>query len=384
MGVNTHERLSLKNTGDGTAPFYYISGMARDFYEVLGVPRGASDKEIRSAFRKLARQYHPDVNPGDAAAEERFKAISEAHTVLSNPDTRAAYDRYGDRWRDAEQIEGMRRSGAGPFGFGGEGARTFEFNLGDLGGDGPGGAGGFGGIFDGLFGRGGDAPRAPRAPRRGRDIDHPVEVTLQEAYEGTTRTIEIADGAAPCTVCGGSGSLAGATCHRCRGGGRGGATRRIEVTIPAGIHTDQRVRVRGKGEQNPRGGAPGDLFLVVTVRRHPSFERRGDDLNIDVDVPVTVAALGGEVRVPTLKGRALALTIPAGTRSGRAFRLAGQGMPRRDGGGFGDLHARALLQLPEHLTAEQLELIERLQAIEGVEDDGGGAPTSDEEAEVAS
>ncbi len=363
--------------------------MARDFYEVLGVPRGASDKEIRSAFRKLARQYHPDVNPGDAAAEERFKAISEAHAVLSDADTRAAYDRYGDRWRDAEQIEEMRRRGAGPFGaggpfggFGGEGARTFEFNLGDLGGDRPGGARGFGGVFDGLFGRGAEAPRAPRAPRRGRDIDHPVGVTLQEAYEGTTRTIELADGAAPCTICGGSGSLAGATCHRCRGSGRGGATRRIEVTIPAGIQTDQRVRVRGKGEQSPRGGAPGDLFLVVTVRRHPSFERRGDDLHIDVDVPVTVAALGGEVRVPTLKGRALALTIPAGTRSGRAFRLAGQGMPRREGGGFGDLHARALLQLPEHLTGEQLELIERLRATEGVEDEAGSA-TPDEEAEVA-
>ena len=362
--------------------FCYITAMARDLYEVLGVPRGADDKEIRSAFRKLARQYHPDVNPGDEAAEERFKEISEAHAVLSNADTRAAYDRYGDRWRDAEQIEEMRKRGAGPFGaggpfgFGGGGdTRTFEFNLGDLGGDGP---GVFGGIFDGLFGRG-DA--APRAPRRGRYVEHPVEVSLQEAYDGTTRTIEMADGAAPCTVCGGSGSLAGATCHSCRGSGRGGATRRIEVTIPAGIRTDQRVRVRGRGEQSPSGGRPGDLFLVVTVRRHPRFERRNDDLHIDVDVPVTVAALGGEVRVPTLKGRTLALTIPAGTRSGRTFRLAGQGMPRRDGGGFGDLHARALLQLPEHLSPEQLELLERLQA---TEDGDEGAPRPDEEASVPS
>ncbi len=369
--------------------------MARDFYEVLGVPRGASDKEIRSAFRKLARQYHPDVNPGDTDAEERFKAISEANSVLSNPETRAAYDRYGDRWRDAGQIEEMRRRGAGgpfggsPFGFGGEGARTFEFNVGDLGGDGPGGPGGFGGIFDGLFGRGADAPRAPRAPRRGRDIDHPVEVSLQEAYEGTKRTIELVDGAAPCTICGGSGSLAGATCHSCRGSGSAGATRRLEVTIPAGIRSDQRVRVRGKGEPSPRGAEPGDLFLVVTVRRDPRFERRGDDLHVDVDVPVTVAALGGEVRVPTLKGRALALTIPAGTRSGRTFRLAGQGMPRRDGAGFGDLHARALLQLPERLSAEQLELLERLRATEGateapMEDGDADAPTPDEEAGVAS
>ena len=343
---------------EGIAFACYSTGMARDFYEVLGVPRGAADKEIRSAFRKLARQYHPDVNPGDEAAEERFKEISEAHAVLSNTETRAAYDRYGDRWRDAEQIEEMRRRGAGPFGAGGpfggpfgagggQGARTFEFNLG---GDGPGGPGGFGGIFEGLFGRGGDA--APRAPRRGRDIEHPVEVSLQEAYDGTTRTVELAHGAA----------------------------RRIEVTIPAGIRTDQRVRVRGRGEQSPGGGQPGDLFLVVTVRRHPDFERRGDDLHIDVDVPVTVAALGGEVRVPTLKGRALALTIPAGTRSGRTFRLAGQGMPRRDGGGFGDLRARALLQLPEELTDEQLDLIERLRASEEGDE---GAPPTDEEASVA-
>ncbi|MYD64909.1 MAG: J domain-containing protein [Chloroflexi bacterium] len=356
--------------------------MARDFYEVLGVPRGADDKAIRSAFRKLARQYHPDVNPGDEAAEERFEEISEAHAVLSNADTRAAYDRYGDRWRDAEHIEEMRKRGAGPFGaggpfgFGGGGdARTFEFNLGDIGGDG---SGGFGGIFDGLFGRG-DA--APRAPRRGRDIDHPVEVTLQEAYDGTTRTIEIAEESAPCTVCGGSGSLAGATCHSCRGGGRAGTMRRIEVTIPPGIGSDQRVRVRGQGERSLHGGQPGDLFLIVTVNRHPRFERRNADLHIDVDVPVTVAALGGEVRVPTVKGRTLALTIPAGTRSGHTFRLAGQGMPRRDGGGFGDLHARALLQLPEHLGAEQLELIGRLRASE---DGNPGTRTADEEASTPS
>ena len=366
--------------------------MARDFYEILGVPRNASDKEIRSAFRKLARQHHPDVNPGDPAAEERFKEISEAHSVLSNAESRAAYDRHGDRWRDAGQIdEMMRRRGApgGPFGGGGggfsfgEGGRTFEFNVG---GDAP---GGLGGVFEGLFGRSGaDVPRAPRAPRRGRDLEHAVEVSLQEAYEGTARTIELIDGATPCGVCGGGGSLAGATCHGCRGSGRSGAARRIEVTIPAGIETGQRVRIRGKGEQGPRG-EPGDLFLVVTVRRHPRFERRGDDLHIDVDVPVTDAALGGEVRVPTLKGRALALTIPAGTRSGRVFRLAGQGMPHRDAGGFGDLHARALLQLPDSLDAEQLELLERLRTTEGAteapaEDGDAGAPTPDEEAEVAS
>ena len=312
----------------------YTPAMAADYYSVLGVPRSAADKDIRDAFRKLARQYHPDVNPGNPEAEERFKQISAAHEVLSDPETRAAYDKYGDNWRNADQIEEqMRRRGAGGFGFGGGpggpggGFQRVEFDLG-------GGAGGLGGLFDGLFGR----SSGPPARTRGEDIERPVRVSLEEAYHGASRTIELREGA--------------------------GEPRRIEVDIPAGIADGARVRVRGKGGAGRGGGAPGDLFLRVSVSRHPRFERRDDDLHVELDVPVADAALGGEAEVPTLKGRTLALRIPAETQGGRVFRLAGQGMPRA-GGGHGDLLARVRLRLPEPLDDGQRALFEQLRASEG-------------------
>ena len=308
--------------------------MATDYYSVLGVPRSASEKDIRDAFRKLARQYHPDVNPGNAEAEERFKQISSAHEVLSDPETRAAYDKYGDNWRNADQIEEqMRRQGAGGFGFGGGpggpggGFQRVEFDLG-------GGGGGLGGLFDGLFGR----SSGPPARTRGEDLERPVRVSLEEAYHGASRMIELRDG--------------------------GGESRRIEVDIPAGIADGARVRVRGKGGPGRGGGVAGDLFLRVSVSRHPRFERRDDDLHVEVDVPVADAALGGEAEVPTLKGRTLALRIPAETQGGRVFRLAGQGMPRA-GGGHGDLLARVRLRLPEPLDDGQRALFEQLRASEG-------------------
>ncbi len=317
------------------ASFCYTADMATDYYSVLGVPRSASEKDIRDAFRKLARQYHPDVNPGNAEAEERFKQISAAHELLSDPETRAAYDKYGDNWRNADQIEEqMRRQGAGGFRFGGApggapggGFQRVEFDLG-------GGGGGLGGLFDGLFGR----SSGPPARTRGEDVERPVRVSLEEAYHGASRTIESREG--------------------------GGEPRRIEVDIPAGIRDGGRVRVRGKGSPGRGGGAPGDLFLRVSVSRHPRFERRDDDLHVEVDVPVADAALGGEAEVPTLKGRTLALRIPAETQGGRVFRLAGQGMPRA-GGGHGDLLARVRLRLPEPLEDGQRALFEQLRASEG-------------------
>ncbi|MEZ4501729.1 MAG: J domain-containing protein [Dehalococcoidia bacterium] len=352
--------------------------MVRDFYDVLGVAKDASDKDIRQAFRRLARQYHPDVNPGDAEAEAKFKEVSAAYEVLSNKDHRKKYDRWGDQWQHADQLEEMEargfRGGRGaPGGPGGPQGIHFEGDLGDLG-DlfGSGGRGGAsGGIFDSIF-------RRAAGRQRGQDIEHETRISLDEAYKGTTRTIEVRDRSETCRVCGGEGSLAGATCHACRGSGSAAPLRRIEVTIPPGVASGTRIRVAGKGGPGGNGGNAGDLFLRVEVSPHPRFERKGDDLSVDVDVPVADAALGGEVGVPTLKGRTLMLTVPAGTQAGKTFRLAGQGMPRQRGG-FGDLHARVRLVLPESMTDEQRELFERLRETtkqkraSGAAGGGGGA-----------
>ena len=329
--------------------------MATDFYSVLGVKRGSSEKEIKAAFRKLARQYHPDVNPGDQQAERRFKEISQAHEVLSDPKTRAAYDKYGDQWQHADQIEEMQRrqGGAGPqFGGGGFGGFpggggsgqtfTFEGDLNDLfGGATSGGAGGGGGLFDNLFRRGGGR-------QKGQDLQHEVTVTLNEAYAGAKRTVQLSRG--------------------------DGAASRIEVDIPAGVADGQRIRIAGKGGPGAHGGAAGDLFLRVRVQPHPRFRRDGDDLRTVVDVPAADAALGGEVHVPTLKGKALALRIPAETQAGKVFRLSGQGMPKQKGQGFGDLLAEARIVIPEPLSREQRELFEMLRATQRREraPSGGG------------
>jgi DnaJ-class molecular chaperone len=216
-------------------------------------------------------------------------------------------------------------------------------------------------VFDSLF------RRAGGGRLRGEDVEHVTRVTLEEAYRGATRTIEVHEGAETCRICGGEGRIAGALCHACRGTGNASPLRRIEVTIPPGIEDGQRIRVAGRGGSGAGGGPSGDLYLMVHITPHARFERRGDDLHVDIEVPVADAALGGEVHVPTLKGRNLALRIPAGTQGGKVFRLAGQGMPREraKGGGFGDLHARARLVLPEPLTDEQRALFQQLREATG-------------------
>lgn len=317
----------------------YTIHMATDFYRVLGVARGASEKEIKAAFRKLARQYHPDVNPGDKAAEERFKEISQANEVLSDPKSRAAYDKYGDRWQHADQIDEMQRrqGGAGFGGFPGGGGSpgagnqtfTFEGDLGDLFGGGGGAPTGGGGLFDNLF-------RRSNGRQKGQDLEHTVSVTLNEAYTGAKRTLQLASGR--------------------------GAASRVEVEIPAGVADGQRIRLSGKGGPGAQGGSPGDLFLRVRVQPHPKYRRDGDDLRVVVDVPVADAALGGEVNVPTLKGKSLALRIPTETQAGKVLRLSGQGMPKRDGKGFGDLFAEVRIVLPEPMNREQRDLFEMLRA----------------------
>ena len=340
--------------------------MATDHYSTLGVKRAASEKEIRSAYRRLARLHHPDVNPGKPEAEERFKAVNAAYEVLSDPVKRQKYDQYGDQWQHADEIEAMRRQRAGAaHGQGGPGGASFSFdgNLSDLFGGQGGGAGA--GMFDSLFRRGGGR-------QRGQDIEHAVRVTLEEAFAGTSRTVELRGPGEVCATCAGAGQMAGATCHACRGTGSIGGTRRVEVRIPAGVADGARIRVAGKGGPGGGGGAAGDLFLRIQVSSHPVFERRGDDVHVTVDVPVADAALGGEVRVPTLKGRALALRVPAGTQGGRVLRLAGQGMPRSTGG-FGDLFASVRLLLPDPMSDEQRALFEQLRATTSEAEAAAGA-----------
>jgi len=283
----------------------------KDYYRVLGINRNATEREVKQAYRKLARQYHPDVNPGDKSTEEKFKQINEAYEVLSDKDKRQKYDKYGDQWQYAEQFEKARAQRAPGWDFSQQGGRRVYYTEGD-----------FGDLFEdvlGGFSFGGGQPR----PRRGQDLEYPVEVTLEEAYRGTTRTISFTDG------------------------------RRLEVKVPAGVRTGSRVRLAGKGE---RGG---DLYLRVTVRPHPTFERRGDDLYVAVGVPLVTAVLGGEVKVPTLKGK-VALKIPAETQNGRTFRLAGQGMPHLGNSSRGDLLAKVRVVLPTRLSAREKELFERL------------------------
>lgn len=340
--------------------------MATNYYDTLGVKRTATEKEIRSAYRRLARRFHPDVNPGDPDAERKFKEVNAAYEVLSDADKRGKYDKYGDQWEHADQIEEMRRRqqanayGSMGGGMGGPGGATFSFggaegvDLGDLFGGRQGGGGG-GGFFDSIL-RG-------RGRQRGQDVEQAVRISLQEAYAGATRTIEIREGEERCMVCGGAGQLAGATCHACRGSGTATPLRRIQVTIPAGVQDGSRIRVSGRGGPGANGGAPGDLYLLVRVAEDERFERRGDDLYVDMDVPVADAVLGGEANVPTLKGKTLALRVPANTQGGKVFRLAGQGMPRT-GGGFGDLYAKVRLVLPERLTDEQRRLFEQLRESE--------------------
>ncbi|HXK34527.1 MAG TPA: J domain-containing protein [Dehalococcoidia bacterium] len=324
--------------------------MATDFYQTLGVPKGASEKDIRSAYRKLARKYHPDVNPGDKAAEARFKEINTAYEVLSDPEKRRKYDRYGDRWEYADQIEEMQRQRGQRFG--GNGIQFEVGNLGDLGDLGS----VFSSFFGGRAGRGG----ARTMSRRGADIQQAVEVTLEEAFHGTTRTLELL-GTETCATCGGSGEVAGATCHVCQGYGEIQKPRRIEVKIPPGVTTGSKVRVGGEGESGIGGGRRGDLLLVVNVRPHARFQRKGDDLQVDVDVPLTTAVLGGEVEVPTMTARVM-LKVPPLTQNGRIFKLGGLGMPRLNREGRGDLLARVRVRLPDSISAEQRDLFERLKA----------------------
>ena len=343
----------------------------KDYYKILGVEKGASADDIKKSFRKLARKYHPDINPGNKAAEAKFKEINEAYEVLSDADKRRKYDTLGPNWQ--EQFgPGTAPSGAR--------ARARAYG-GTPGGSGTGGIPydfedptGFNDFFDILFNRrssggsttsagrsstSGRTPMSDLGSRPGQDIEQPVEISLQEAYTGAGRTYNV-QAPETCPTCKGTGRVGMRTCSTCGGTGTINQSRRLDVRIPAGVDTGSRVRVAGEGNPGVGGGPKGDLYLVVTVKPDPNFERKGDDLTVDVTVPLTVAVLGGEVPVPTPDGKRLLLTIPAETQNGQTFRLTGKGMPRLRGEGAGNLIARIQVTLPRKLSSREKQLFEEL------------------------
>lgn len=347
----------------------------RDYYEVLGVARTASDQEIKSAYRKLALKYHPDRNQGDTQAEERFKEAAEAYAVLADAQKRAAYDRYGHAGVGAGAGAGFDPTIFADF-------NDIFGNLGDM--------FGFGDLFGGGRRRGG--------PQRGADLRYDLEISFEESARGSETTIQIpreetcetckgsgsAPGsspevcsqcqgrgqlrfqqgfltiARPCHVCHGTGRVITKPCPECRGAGRTEQDRRITVKIPAGIASGQRLRLYNEGEHGAAGGPPGDLYVVVHVREHPFFQREGNDLYCEAPVNFPTLALGGEIRIPTLLDGEETLAIPAGTQAGARFKIRGKGIPSVSGRGKGDLFVIVRPAVPKKLTKEQKKLLEDL------------------------
>ncbi|MFN8593980.1 MAG: J domain-containing protein [Thermomicrobiales bacterium] len=363
----------------------------KDYYETLGVPRSADEKAIRTAYRKLARKYHPDLNPNNSEAEERFKEINEAHEVLTDADKRKLYDKFGEDWqryRDAgftgdEQFTpggarpSAQRGGSAfdPNDFsrwyssqdGGQGYTFYTTDEEDT---------SHSDFFETLFGSrsspfdrfgGGFSSTRPRArpprPQRGEDAEVPVEISFDEAFRGAKRQIQL-QVSEPCPTCNGTGEVRGQECPTCDGTGFVRRAKTLEVNIPAGIDSGKRVRMAGQGGPGLNGGQAGDVNLVITVRPDQRFSRDGDNLTSEVDIPVTTAVLGGEVEVPTPTGR-VALTVPPGTQSGRSFRLRGQGMPKLRGpkGERGDLMAKARIVVPTSLSDQERALYEELRTL---------------------
>jgi molecular chaperone DnaJ len=361
----------------------------RDYYEVLGVARDASEAEIKKAYRQLARQYHPDMNPGDKGAEAKFKEVQEAYEVLSDADKRARYDQFGHAGTEAGS------TGFGGFDFGGAGA---DF-------------GGFGDIFDMFFGGGFGRASRRQGPERGADLRLDIEIPFEEAVFGGEKEVGVprqercsscdGSGAAPgtrprtCPTCHGSGQVRVTqntplghfqtirTCHQCHGQGtiietpcpacRGRGvvqrTRKIKIKIPPGVDTGARLRMAGEGESGARGGPPGDLYIFISVRPHPFFQRDGFDILCEVPVNMVQAALGDRIMVPTLDGK-VELSIPAGTQSGSVFRIKGKGIPRLNSAGRGDQHVRVHVETPTNLTEKQKEVLREFGHLYGREPKG--------------
>jgi len=353
----------------------------RDPYKTLGVEKKASDEEIKKAYRKLARQYHPDKNPGDASAEERFKEIQEAYSVLSDAEKRKRYD-----------------AGGGIFGTG------FDPNAFRGGSGGAGGFGGFGGIGDilsDLFGSGGPGTAGGPRPERGRDLETDVHISFEQAMEGAQVPVSVSL-SAPCPTCHGSGAKPGTqptVCSRCQGrgiesqgqglfsisqpcskcGGTGteikepcptchglGQTQQVKryrINIPAGVKDGSRVRLAGKGEAGRRGGPGGDLYVVTRVSDSPVFRRKGENLEVDVPITIPEAIRGATVEVPTLAGSSKRIRVPAGTQHGTIQRLRGEGPPKLNGKGRGDIHYRLVIDVPRSLNRKQKEAVDELAQV---------------------
>jgi molecular chaperone DnaJ len=356
-----------------------------DYYKILGVGKNASEAEIKKAYRRLARQYHPDRNPGDKKAEERFKEISQAHDVLSDAEKRKQYDR-----------------GSGPFGFNVPGG---GFDPGSFG---SGTFGGVGDILSNLFGAGAGGPgtagrggvRGGRAQTRGRDLETEVSLSFDQAVDGAQVSLTVPTSHAcptchgtgakpgtspkvcpvcegrgieaqsqgifsisqPCSNCHGTGTVIENPCPTCGGTGAQRGTRKLRVNVPAGVRDGSRIRLAGKGEPGPRDGEPGDLYVITRVTPSPIFKRAGDNLEVDVPLSIPEAIRGGVIEVPTLKG-SKRLRVPRGTKHGTVQRLRGEGPPRLGGNGRGDIHYRFVIDVPDSLSAEQSEAVDRLSKV---------------------
>jgi len=321
-----------------------MATQTRDYYNVLGVSRAATEAEVKTAYRKLARQYHPDLNPNDKAAEEKFKELQEAYGVLSDPENRKKYDQYGANWR----VAGEARAGPPPPPTGGP--VDFDFGAFD-GGD-------LGDIFE-MFGGGRRRPRS----NRGRDVEATLELSLEDAHRGGRHTLQLQT-VDVCPTCGGAGVVADdAVCPTCGGAGRVARPKTIEVNIPAGVRDGGALRLAGQGGAGAAGAPSGDLFLRLRLRQHPIFTVNQDDLEVTLPVAPWEAVLGARVPVPTLDGQ-VEMTVPAGAQAGQRLRLRGQGLNRR-GGGRGDLYVRLSVAVPKAVGEEERRLYEELRRASG-------------------
>jgi len=346
-----------------------MATQTKDYYQVLSVARTATDDQIKAAYRKLARKHHPDLNPGDKAAEERFKELQAAYDVLSNPDNRKLYDQYGDNWRVVQQTgeppppnwEGFSQSGPQQTGGG------FDFSGFDFSGFRPGTSGQGFDIFEELFSRGGGAHQT--GPRRGRDVEAELELSLEEAHVGGRRTLQL-QSAETCPTCHGRGMVSeDQICPTCGGRGQILKPKTIDVNIPAGMRDGSSVRLAGQGSTGLNGGPGGDLYLHIHLKPHPKFKVEGDDVEVEMPLAPWEAVLGARIQVPTIDGR-VEVNVPQGAQNQQRLRLRGQGLNKRKGG-RGDEYVRLNLRVPKTVSAEERRLYEDLKRLSTFNPRGG-------------